>query len=155
MELSYELWFWILIILIMVGGFFLTGFVLAIPDYFGDFSRSRKMKELAEEYKLQFEKASSFCSFMLSLRWFYTQDGAIHRHIVSGRVGDSQIEIYDSTKYVNHSRWSGGGEIFQRTIVKMNGKIIGDATPPAGYASTDDLREILEKTIGNQPASHI
>ncbi len=145
MEPAYLDWFLILIILVIIAGFFLSGLIMAVPDYFSDFSRRKKMQQLAKDFDFQFESKSSFPSFMFSARWFYTENGAIHRHSLSGQIGKNEIEICDSIKYVTRSRWRGGGFSVEKTIVKINRKVMGEMTPPEGFISTDELRTILQK----------
>lgn len=140
----------LLIVLTLLAVFIVSSLVFGFPSYLYYRNRSKKLEALAHEFTLKFEGKNGFWSFSPFLRFLYWNrpGGSIRRHIISGALGESDLYIYDSFSFflvdffavvLDYDR------LIKRTIFRVNGKIKGDMTPRRGFASIDQIRDLLNK----------
>jgi len=148
-----QVYFYLLSCLIVgvIGGSLLIG----TPDYLFEKVRNAELEKLATDFGLAYEPNMSFWSFMPPLRYFFYDrpwyHGMIRRHHASGKVGDTDVEVYDSENFVQSdiaAVYLKYARRIRRTIIKINGNIDGNLTLPRGFTPVDQLRMILQHFQG-------
>jgi hypothetical protein len=143
---------YLLLLAVIIGGIVAGNFLIGTPYYLFDKFRSGRLEKLAKDFGLTYEANEDLWSFIPLFRFFYFghpwRSGTIRRHHIAGKIGDVDVEIYDSENfvqtdfvgvYLNYNRR------IHRTIVKVNGEIKENLTWQIQFTPVDQLRKVLQQ----------